>query len=83
MDYYEKYRPRMNELEAFNMVSHVRIYSSILLIIIMGQSICCCCCCMYKKESVYLRVCMRACMRVCVCRKTVWDDFLFLNYIRC
>jgi hypothetical protein len=49
MEYYEKYKPRMNELEAFNMVNlsfeHVELemllnLNTILLSFIMSQPIC-------------------------------------------
>lgn len=51
MDYYEKYKPRMNELEAFNMVNlrikHIKLgvlldLSGILLNFIMGPTNLCC-----------------------------------------
>ncbi|XP_020948461.1 methyltransferase-like protein 25 isoform X2 [Sus scrofa] len=51
MDYYEKYKPRMNELEAFNMVNlrikHIKLsmlldLSSILLNCIVGPTNLCC-----------------------------------------
>lgn len=51
MDYYEKYKPRMNELEAFNMVNlrikHLKLgllldLNRVLLNFIMGSTNLCC-----------------------------------------
>lgn len=51
MDYYEKYKPRMNELEAFNMVNlrikHIKLdvlldLNRVLVNLIMGPTNLCC-----------------------------------------